>query len=156
MSEYKQGTVTVTLSDDLTLPEAAGRMSKVEVQRIVKPRKNLEAVCEAVAQAMRKYPDRIRPMDITADGLTDLGDKAMALHGAITDVSTIMTSLQQGDLIFSAMAHEGLRRVLAFVRSAEKFDPRLPDLVPELIDYFSSRRQKPPETNAPSAVAPAN
>ncbi len=30
MSEYKQGTVSVTLGDDFALPKAAGHLSKTE------------------------------------------------------------------------------------------------------------------------------
>jgi len=43
--------------------------------------------------------------------------------------------------------------VLAFVRSEEKFDPRIAGLVPELIEYFSRRPSQPPETEAAKSVS---
>ncbi len=151
MSEFTQGSVTVHMPDELTLPEKAGRLSVTEVRRLPKARKNVIFVCEAVAAAMRKNPDRLCPHGVTADDLETSGRMVELMNSLVTDLETTMRVISQSDLLLGAEAHEMLRKVLAFVRSQETFDPRLTDLVPDLIDYFSRK----PSHQVESESAPA-
>ncbi len=139
MSSFTQGCITIDLPETLTLPEKAGKLTVAEVRRLPKPRSSLPLVCDAVAESMRKNPDRLCPHGVTADGLQAAGSFAELINGIVTDLSTTMSVISQSDVILSAEAHVGLRKVLAFVRGQEKFDPRIANLVPELIDYFSHR-----------------
>ena len=59
--------------------------------------------------------------------------------------------VSQAELLARAEAHNALRRVLTFVRGQEKFDPRVIDLVPEVIEYFSNRPSQQPAEVAPAA-----
>jgi hypothetical protein len=148
MPEIKEGTVTVSLPEVFIVPPEAGRLSRAEVLRLPKSRRGASMVCAVVADCMRKNPSRLCPVNVKAEDLEALGRDAEAAAGARTDVRTAALRVSQVEAIVNARAHEGLRRVLAFVRSQEKFDPRLAGLVPELIEYFSRRPSQPPETEA--------
>ena len=58
----------------------------------------------------------------------------------IVDMEVLLVKMKQAGTLIDAAAHEDLRKVLAFVRGQEKFDPRVVDLVPHLIEYFSTTR----------------
>ncbi|MDD5310076.1 MAG: hypothetical protein PHU25_22390 [Deltaproteobacteria bacterium] len=154
MPEIKEGTVTIALPDFVAIPPEAGRLSHAQVLRLPKARKGVSPVCTIVADAMRKNPERLRPANVTAEDLDALARETEAVSGMSTDVRAAALRVSQVEIIVNARAHDALRRVLAFVRSEEKFDPRLSGLVPELIEYFSRRASQPPETEAvPSASA---
>jgi hypothetical protein len=148
MPEIKEGTVTITLPEFFSIPPEAGRLSHAQVQRLPKARRGLSLACAVVADAMRKNPGRLCPANVKAEDLEVLGRDAEAAASARTDVRTAALRVSQVEAIANARAHEALRRVLAFVRSEEKFDPRLAGLVPELIEYFSCRPSQLPETEA--------
>jgi hypothetical protein len=153
MPEIKEGTVTVVLPELFVVPPEAGRLSRAEVLRLPKARRGASMVCSIVADCMRKNPGRLCPVNVKAEDLEALGRDADAAAGASTDVKTAALRVSQVEAIVNARAHEGLRRVLAFVRSQEKFDPRLAGLVPELIAYFSHRPSQTPEADAPQSAS---
>ena len=146
MAEMIQGTVAITIPDNIDIPEEAGQLSPKEVIRIPKSRKGLGIVCEATTDAMQKNPERLRPPNVDAAILSEKGRMAEAIDQVIVDIEAILVKLKQANLLLDADAHTDLRKVLAFVRSQEKFDPRLTDLVPALISYFS--HDKPDQDGA--------
>ena len=148
MSDFTQGRITIDVPENLTLPEEAGHMTSAEVRRLPKARKNVSLVCDTVAESMRKNPDRICPYGITADQVEASGRVVDLINSLGTDLAETMGVIAQSDVILSAEAHDNLRKVLAFVRGQEKFDPRLGHLVPELIEYFSRRSSGQTETDS--------
>ena len=88
---------------------------------------------------MDKDPERLAPHGVDKVRLTKLGEMAENIDNVIVDVEAITVRLKQANLLIDAEAHEELRKVLAFVRSQEKFDARILDLVPQLISYFSKK-----------------
>lgn len=139
MPEIKQGTVTVTLPDHIQLAPSAGSLSVDEVRRLPKTRKSLGLVCSAVAAAIRKNPERLCPHGVDPDRLEAMGRAAEDMTGVVVDLKAATLRAAQGDLLLGAEAHDVLRRVMAFVRSQEKFDPHVADLVPQLVSYFSRK-----------------
>jgi hypothetical protein len=67
-----------------------------------------------------------------------MGRMAEQIDTVIVDTEAILVKMKQANTLLDVAAHEELRKVLAFIRSQEKFDPRITDLVPHLIDYFSN------------------
>ncbi len=140
MTTMTQGTVTVTLPDTLEIPEKAGSMSRQEMQRVPKARHGVGAVCEATADAMLKNPDRLAPFNVDPARLASQGRMSEEIDNVVVDTEVILVKMKQAGTLIDAAAHEELRKVLAFVRGQEKFDPRVVDLVPHLIEYFSTTR----------------
>lgn len=151
MNEIKQGCVTVAVGDHIPVPPEAGSLSAIEVRRTIKAYKNLGKACAAVADAMTKNPERLAPYGVDARKLAELGRAAVDMDSAVTDVEAAAVRVRQADLILSSQAHDMLRRVLTFVRGQQKFDPRIGDLVPDLLDYFSKARNGRPQANTPQS-----
>jgi hypothetical protein len=147
MTVETQGTVSVTISDDITWPEKAGGLSIDEVRRLTKPRRGLTLACIATADAMQKNPERLKPHNVAADKLAKLGDSVEKISMTLVDIDAVTAKMKQAGLILEVEAHDELRKVLAFVRSQIKFDPRITDLVPHLMEYFSNDR--PPRNGDP-------
>jgi hypothetical protein len=143
MAELRQGDVTVTIPDHITIPPKAGSLSPDDSQRLTKARKGVGLTCESTAEVMKKNPERLAVPQVTPDSLAASGRVAEDIDGVIGDVETLLLILKQANSLLDAEAHNNLRRVLAFVRGQEKFDPHLADLVPALIAYFSRERPKP-------------
>jgi hypothetical protein len=133
-----QGTVTVKIPDAIEIPEKAGKLSPEELRRLPKPRRGLGVACENTSDAMLKNPTRIVPHDVDALRLAIMGQMAEQIDQVIVDTEAILVKMKQANTLLDVAAHEGLRKVLAFVRSQEKFDPRITDLVPHLITYFAN------------------
>ena len=142
MTQINQGTVTINISDDITIPARAGTLSPEEVLRIPKARRGIGLACESTADAMIKNPERICPHNVDVATLAEKGRVAEAIDNVIVDTEAALIKLKQANLLLDAEAHEALRKVLSFVRSQEKFDPRLVDLVPALITYFAQDHDK--------------
>ena len=151
MTDIMQGTVTVSIPEGITIPERAGTLSPDEVQRLPRARHGVGLTCEATADAMAKNADRLCPHNVDANSLIEKGKMAEAIDRVIVDTENALTKLKQANLILDADAHEALRKVLAFVRGQEKFDPRITDLVPALESYFSSDRPKGDSSNQQDA-----
>jgi hypothetical protein len=146
VADLVEGSITAALPDDITIPEKAGKLSKEEVKRLPKVRKGLGLACQMTAAAMVKNPDRLNVPGVTADGLAAAGLAADGIDSHVIDAENITLTLKQANLLLNAGAHNFLRRVLAHVRKEAKFgDPRILDLVPTLIAYFS---------NEPAGTAP--
>ena len=140
MTEMKQGNVTISIPDSIEIPDKAGEMSPEEVRRLPKARHGIGLTSGATAEAMDKDPERLAPHGVDKVRLAKLGEMAENIDNVIVDVEAITVRLKQANLLIDAEAHEELRKVLAFVRSQEKFDARILDLVPQLITYFSKNK----------------
>jgi hypothetical protein len=139
MSELKQGSVSVQLPLHIELLPQAGKLTTEEVRTYEKARRGLGLACEQTAEAMRKNPERLPVVGISPDELQNHGKQAEDIDAVINDLENVLVIVKQNNLLLDARANQALRRVLAFVRSMEKFDPQLASLVPHLINYFSNR-----------------
>lgn len=135
-----QGSVTLTCTETLQIPDKAGKMSVEEVSRIEKARRGVGITCERTAEALRKNEGRITVPGVTPEALEQAGKAADDIDGVIADLEHLLLILKQSNVLLDAHAHRELRKVLAAVRAQEKFDPRLPDLFPQLIAYFATTR----------------
>jgi hypothetical protein len=142
--------VTVNIPEGIEIPQRAGKLSQAEMQRLPKARKGVGVACEITADAIRKNPARLKPNNVDPDRLEALGRMAEQIDGVIVDTETLLVRLRQANTLLDAEAHESLRRVLAFIRGESKFDPRIKDLVPHLLAYFSKERA-PKTEPTPSA-----
>jgi hypothetical protein len=141
MAELTKGTVTVKYDDGIKVPPEAGTLSITDIRRLEKTRRGVGVASLATAEAIRKRPD-LAPKGVTADELEDQGRQADAIDFVIVDLEGILHQLKQANLMIDAKANEMLRKVLANVRSQEKFDASVTKDVPHLISYF--------QTSAPS------
>ncbi len=146
MTDMIQGTITVKIPDSIEIPEKAGKLSPEDVKHLPKPRRGLGVACENTADAMVKNPTRVVPHNVDAARLAVLGQMAEQIDQVIVDTEAILVKMKQANLLLDVAAHEELRKVLTFVRGQEKFDPRITDLVPHLIAYFSNTQ--PPKGDA--------
>jgi hypothetical protein len=140
-SEIKQGSVVVQLPIHIELLPQAGKLSAEEMRASEKARRGVGLACEQTAEAMRKNPERFQVVGISPDSLQSYGRQAEDIDSVIVDLETVLGILKQNNTLLDARAHQSLRRVLAYVRSMEKFDPKLAALVPHLIAYFAKRGQ---------------
>lgn len=140
MTEMTQGNVTISIPDSIEIPDKAGEMSPEEVRRLPKARRGVGPACNATTEAMNKDPERLAPHGVDKDRLATLGKMAEDIDNVLVDIEAITVRLKQTNLLIDAEAHEELRKVLAFVRSQEKFDARILDLVPQLISYFGKNK----------------
>jgi hypothetical protein len=116
------------------------------MRRLPEARRGVGVACETTADAIRKNPDRLKPHNVAADRLAEIGRMAEQIDTVIVDTEAALIRLKQANTLIDAEAHESLRRVLGFVRAEEKFDARLTDLVPHLIAYFANERTAKAET----------
>lgn len=141
MAEIKQGNVTVQIPDDIDMMEDAGKLTPQQLARHPdKPRRGVGFAARMTADAMRKNPDRLKVNGVTADELEDYGRQADEIDKIIVDLRVLLLTLEQNNFLLDARAHRALRRVLSFIRAEEKFDPRIVELVPDLIKYFANRK----------------
>ena len=142
MATITQGNVTIVLSDDLEFPKQAGSLSPREMRRLLKARKGVGWACEATAEAIVKNPDRIAPFNVKPERLASLGRMTEQIENTLVDLDALTVRVKQARGLIDEEAHNELRKVLAFVRSQEKFDPRVGDLVPALLEYFARAANK--------------
>jgi hypothetical protein len=140
MAELKHGTITVMIPDHIPLPENAGSLTSVELARLEKPRRGLGLACQKTAEAIRKHPGKLAACGVDPDLLDAKGAAAEDIDSVINDLEVVLAKLKQGNALLDVDANKELRKVLAFIRAQEKFDPSIPSLVPVLIDYFSNTR----------------
>ncbi len=147
MAEVKQGSVTAIVSDEITVPERAGTLNPQEVRRLPKARKGVGLVAMQTAEALRNVGSRVIVQGATPDDIATAGRMADAIDEPVNDAQYVAMVLAQANLLLDAEAHVLLRKALTAVRAAEKFDPRIVDLFPGLIDYFAN--SKPDEDGTP-------
>jgi hypothetical protein len=138
MPSITQGSVTVQIPDHIPLPERAGKLSVEELRRFETARRGIGLVAEQMAEAMKKHPERLTPPGVDPAALAASGKAAEDIDTVIDDLDALLMVLKQANRILDADANQQLRRVLAFVRAQEKFDPTLPSLVPTLVGYFAN------------------
>ncbi|HUT77106.1 MAG TPA: hypothetical protein VM285_05435, partial [Polyangia bacterium] len=120
MAEMKHGTVSLTIADHIQLPPEAGDLTAKDLARIEKARRGVGVTAQLTAEAARKHP-QILPDDVTPDELEAQGRQADDIDLAISDVEALLGRLKQANVMIDGKANEMLRKVLAHVRSKEKF-----------------------------------
>ena len=150
MAEIKQGGVTATISDEIALPERAGNLTPREVRRLPKARKGVGFVAQQTAEALRNVGSRVVLQGATLDDIARAGKMAEAIDEPVNDAQYVAMVLAQANLLLDADAHVLLRKALTAVRAAEKFDPRVVDLFPALIDYFANSKPEDDDGVPPS------
>ena len=149
--KIKQGSVTITIPDGIEIPEKAGKMTADEVARLEKPRRGLGMTCEKTAEVLGKNADRITVPGVDPKALEKAGQAAEDIDAVISDLEHVLTTLKQANALLDSHAHRELRKVLAMVRSQEKFDPRLADLFQQLVSYFATSRAGSAPAAAPES-----
>jgi hypothetical protein len=139
--DLTHGTVTVSYPAHIDIPANAGKLSPDEVNKIPKARRGVGLACEKTAEALAKAPSV--KTDVDSAALVEAGTMAEDIDVVIADVENVLVVLKQANNLLDANAHEMLRKVLAAVRAAEKFDPRVVDVFPHLIAYFAHKRGLP-------------
>jgi hypothetical protein len=140
MSQLKQGSVVITLPTHIEVLPDAGKMTPEQVKAIEKPRRGIGLACEQTAAAMQKDPTRLYVPGVTPEQLANYGQQAEDIDAVIIDVEVLLAVLRQNNLLLDARAQRALRQVLSYVRSLEKFDPKIAERVPHLIGYFSKSK----------------
>lgn len=144
MAQYKHGVVSLKYPDTFTVPAEAGTLSPEAARRLPKARRGVGLACEMTAQAMQKFPDKLAVAGVVPSELAEAGRAAEEIDGVIADLDAALNYFKQANLLLDAKAHTELRKVLAHLRSHEKFDPKLADLVPHLVTYFANAPAEPP------------
>jgi hypothetical protein len=145
--QLTHGTVTIGYPAHIELPEKAGKLSPAEVAKLPKARRGIGLACEKTAEALSKAPGV--KTDVTAAALVTAGAMAEDIDTVIADAEYALVVLKQANNLLDGNAHELLRKVLAAVRAAEKFDPHVAEVFPHLIAYFANKRGVEAPTPAP-------
>ncbi len=145
MSQFKQGSVTVELPPSVTIPEQAGKLSPTQISRLEKPRKGIGLTCQKTSEAMLKYAAQFAVPGVDATKLAQKGQAAEDIDTVVFELEAALSVLKQANRLLDDDAHRDLRKVLAFVRGQEKFNPGIVNLVPSLIDYFANARPEESE-----------
>lgn len=145
MSQFKQGSITVELPPSVTIPEQAGKLSPIQISRLEKPRKGIGLTCQKTSEAMLKYAAQLAVPGVDATKLAQKGQAAEDIDTLVFELEAALSVLKQANRLLDDDAHRDLRKVLAFVRGQEKFDPGIVNLLPSLIDYFANARPGEPE-----------
>lgn len=144
MSTIKLGSVTVQLPEEIVVPTEAGHLSPAEVRRLPRARHGIGLAAEMTAAVLTKHPELIPSPGITPEELAAKGRAAENMDVVISEMEATLVTLKQTNLIVDADAHNALRRALASVRAAEKFDPMVSNLFPHLIRYFANEMHPQP------------
>ena len=147
MITITEGSVSVSLADDLAPPAKAGHMSKSDVNHLPKAHRGLGLACDLTADAMEKAGAKFTaPAGVTPASLRAAGKRAEDIDKAITDLSVVLETLKQANLLFDADAWEQLRKVNDLLNAQAKHDKSLSTIFQALVAYFA----RPARTAAPT------
>jgi hypothetical protein len=151
MAKIKHGTIVLSIPDELTPPDKAGKMKPEEVSRIPKAPHGLGLACARAADAITKAGDAFTlPTGITIEGLIAAGKRAEDIDQVIQDVEVILATLKQANLLFDAEAYTQLRKVNDQVKAQAKHAPALTRIFKQVVDFFArARANKPADEGAP-------
>lgn len=138
MAELVVGSVQMSLPYDIELDPRAGKLDRKDVVRMEKARSSVTKACMRTGAALNEAGDRVVVPGVSSVDLVQAGQRAAALDQVKNNLQTALLIVSQQDLIEGEKAHLLLRRVLASVRAAEKFDARVTQLFPDLIAYFEN------------------
>jgi len=152
MSTIHQGSITLSFSDDIKLPDGAGQQSSKDLARTAKARRNSGSVGQITGQTLKDNVSRISVPGLDLDELIQLAASADAMNQVISELETLANTFRQGNLMLDSQVHLMLARVIRYVRAGEKDDPQLPGLFTDLVKYFSNARKTTPTaaTSAPT------
>lgn len=144
MSEYKYGSVQVTLPPHIEIDERAGKMSDEEVERCIKAPRTVGYITHQVAQLLEKHPTFLVP-NVTADALRQAADRADDIDLHILDLENALRVFKQQNLLYDNAAYELLRRVNDQLNSQGKFDARLESDFAPVKQFFARFKKAKPE-----------
>jgi hypothetical protein len=150
MPELKEGSVTLVLPTNIEVIPEAGKLTAKEMTRNPdKARRGVGLAAKRTAVALRKDPERFKAIAgvVTPEQLEDFGRQADEMDDYIVDLENLLVICKQNNFLLDSRAHRSLRRVLSFVRGEEKFDPRIAEAFPELVEYFSNTQGLPEDPN---------
>lgn len=151
MPEIKHGTVSISFSDELALPETAGNLSGDQVRRIPKAPRGIGLVCEATADALERVGSRFAPPPgINAESLRSAGRRAEGIDEVIRDLEVVLNTVKQGNLLLDAEAWEQIRKMNDHVKTQGKHEPELLLLFKPLLDLFTRSSRTPTIANIPT------
>lgn len=151
MAKIKHGTIVISIPDELTPPDKAGKMTPEEVSRIAKAPHGLGLACSRAADAITKAGDTFTlPAGVTVEGLLAAGKRAEDIDQVIQDIEVVLVTLKQANLLFDADAYTQVRKVNDQVKAQAKHAPELTRIFKQIIDYFArARANKPADEGAP-------
>jgi hypothetical protein len=139
MATLTEGSVTINIPDDITIPAQAGTLNEAQIRAIPKPRRGLGLVTDQTASEMEKSgfvvpgvaPAELRRQGAMAEGIDDV----------IRDVEILLAKLRQANTLIDADAYKLLRITNDQVRSAAKHDASVKERFSSLIRYFQRSRR---------------
>lgn len=155
MSNLSNGAINVTIPSHINFPENAGSLTAEQIAEAGIPRSGLRSTCLSTAKALRENSQKIVVPGVTPEDLEASGAAAEDMAIIVSEAEVMLHQLKQGTRLLEAEAYTFLRRTLAQLRAAEKFDPNIGMRFPELIEYFSVERKATPPAASTSAPAPA-
>lgn len=112
MEVRQNGCVTLTLPDGFVLPQKAGLLDPLEVQRIPKVPQQIGLICEHVADALELLQGKITiPQNITPASLREVGQKAIKIEQILQHLEGIAFPLRQAAMLIKAEAFEQVCQV---------------------------------------------
>ncbi len=142
MAEIKHGSVTITLPEGVELPEEAGKLSPLEVQRLPKARRLPGWTCDRVAASIESLEGEDEfhpPQGVTPEALREAGRLAHALHQNINDLEVVLQRLKQAELLYGAHAHKMLCATNDQYKAQAKRRPMLRFRFEPLKVYFQNK-----------------
>lgn len=122
----KFGSVAVTTSDTLKLPNEAGNLSTEAITRIPKAPRSVGHLCVAAADAIEKAGKTFTsPAGVTPDSLRQAAQRADGIDLIIHDLEVLLHRYKQANLLFDAEAFEQARKVNDQVKAQAKHDPEI-------------------------------
>lgn len=155
MGAFTLGSVSVQFPTHAELPAESGTLTSDDLLELGVARSGIRSTCYATASMLRENSSRIAVPGMTPDQLEAAGVAVEDVGLIVAELEVVMHHVKQGHRLLQHEAHSLLRRVLAQLRAAEKFDPNLGLRFPELIGYFSNERQPTTVAAPPPAAATA-
>ena len=137
MSDMKHGRVKVELPASIKLPERAGKMSKLDVARLLKAPHWLWLASEHAAVVLEKLGSSFTaPAGITPESLRDKGGQSQEMALLIQELEAVVSKLKQGKLLIDHETHLQLRKLKDRVRTEAKYNHLLKVFFAHLLSCF--------------------
>ena len=112
--------MSVVLPASVSLPEAAGKMSRKEVARLLKAPHGLGVASEQAAMSLISAgPGFTAPKGVTPESLRALGKRSEDLLSLMNDLVVVMSKLSQARLLLDKESFDELRKLNEFVKVGE-------------------------------------
>lgn len=143
MSEFKHGSVFISLPSLTSLSEKAGNLSKEEVLRLAKAAPAIAQACEEAADAIEVAgPSFVLPAGVTPDELRAAGARTKTLDRAIAEAEYALMVLRQNRLLEVAESLQLVGQVNDQAKTQGKRHPRFRGIFAKVIGFFKKTRTK--------------